>query len=470
MARTSDRGNRYGYSSSGRPGAEHSVSVPAGSAHAEKSCATWLAALAIAIAYGSLIPFDIDLARMLQVRSGLLFDLSFHTPPWEDVFTNLLIYLPVGMTFGLLLGCNRISMIRALLFGAMLSIILERLQVGTTLRVGSWIDVLLNTAGAVIGVPMSIIPANMLERLSRAWCRRPFAVLTAIMSLGITLHQVAPLDFVTTTSALQQEFLETRWSLLGDDHANPGPPPLHRALDGLSFGLFFLALGYVSTLAGLEARLRIHRSLIESASRGLIVVTVVTILRLFLQSHTVDLGLWVAAVIGLALGCWTGAFLGTAGNNRNEVPTPRKSLTTPALLFLASLSIVLSLASAWGADLRNMNATQLMSINWMPFELLWKGRMIDAVSTAVAVATTTVIVVIPMLEGLRRLHWAPHRRWAVTTTMVLIMASLRELGSAASHGRVLDITAPVMALTTVFLIAALSRRLQAAVPSPVPLD
>ena len=111
----------------------------------------WLAGAAVAIAYGSLIPFDFDPSafRFSDVtRVGLL---QWSYGGAGDLFANVLLYLPFGWLGVHCFVSGHAGCLRACLWsvalGSGLSLSLEVLQTESYSRFASWSDVLLNTCG-----------------------------------------------------------------------------------------------------------------------------------------------------------------------------------------------------------------------------------------------------------------------------------------------------------------------------------
>ena len=106
----------------------------------------------LAIAYGSLYPFDFS-----QTGPGFVAqawrESRFLRPPRGDLVANLLLYLPIGLLVAA--KCSKRNHIVALLLaasaGGLLSVVIETLQWLEPSRVSSLTDVVLNVAGAVGG-------------------------------------------------------------------------------------------------------------------------------------------------------------------------------------------------------------------------------------------------------------------------------------------------------------------------------
>ncbi len=123
---------------------QHTCEMPSFSPHA---AAILLAASVVAILYGCLYPFDIDLSATAL-------------PGWAatsrgDLVANVLLYLPFGFLFAWVVEARRAAtaaLLTAVVLGVVLSFGVEVLQSGSATRTSSTADILINAAGAALGV------------------------------------------------------------------------------------------------------------------------------------------------------------------------------------------------------------------------------------------------------------------------------------------------------------------------------
>lgn len=113
------------------------------------------ALVTLAVVYGSWLPFDLDAGVFLHGVAWASTKLSLDLTPAgaEDTWTNLLLYVPLGLLWAMAAG-QRCWWLRAALAtgaGAATSLVVEVGQVAIVGRVPSLLDVLLNTAGSFIG-------------------------------------------------------------------------------------------------------------------------------------------------------------------------------------------------------------------------------------------------------------------------------------------------------------------------------
>jgi VanZ family protein len=123
---------------------QHTREMPSFSPHA---AAMLLAASVVAILYGCLYPFDIDLSAAAL-------------PGWKatsrgDLVANVLLYVPFGFLFAWVVEARRAALVvllTAVACGVVLSFGVEVLQSGSATRTSSTTDILINAAGAALGV------------------------------------------------------------------------------------------------------------------------------------------------------------------------------------------------------------------------------------------------------------------------------------------------------------------------------
>ena len=120
---------------------------------------TWLAiGYALFIVYASLSPFSGWREQGLDFTEVLGAPLRF-TYTAFDTAVNLLSYLPFGLLVGLALHARfgaAVSVILALLLGVSLSTVMEYLQMYLPARISSNMDLLSNSAGALLGALLAV--------------------------------------------------------------------------------------------------------------------------------------------------------------------------------------------------------------------------------------------------------------------------------------------------------------------------
>ncbi|MGB2984945.1 MAG: VanZ family protein [Phycisphaerae bacterium] len=158
----------------------------------------WPLGLIVAVLYGSLLPFEIDWAVFQQSNGLGLLRLGLAEATLEDIVTNILVYVPVGLALTL---CGRGGSLTrlarvpfAVIIGAAVSLCAETLQAGIAIRVASWTDVALNTTGIAIG---AILGAGLYGVVIRSlqWLRRGLSAMpTQLLATLVVLQVLAVLS------------------------------------------------------------------------------------------------------------------------------------------------------------------------------------------------------------------------------------------------------------------------------------
>jgi hypothetical protein len=121
----------------------------------------WLLAAVIAlIGYGSLYPFHFVFDGSHTTLKAALLQLSWARAGKADQVRNVLLYIPFGFCLMLWLrGRMQFAwaVMLATLCGALLSFAIEMTQVYLNTRVPSWLDLVLNTAGALLGAVAGVL-------------------------------------------------------------------------------------------------------------------------------------------------------------------------------------------------------------------------------------------------------------------------------------------------------------------------
>ena len=119
-----------------------------------------------------------------------------------DVVINLIVYIPMGYLFCLLLSDDKPSstMVYATILGAILCIVLEYFQTFLPNRVSSYVDITLNTAGTMLGAALAVMTnkntdfAKRILRYKTEWfVDQPLTNLALLTLLFWALSQLTPL-------------------------------------------------------------------------------------------------------------------------------------------------------------------------------------------------------------------------------------------------------------------------------------
>jgi len=428
----------------------------------------WPIAVIALVLYGSLLPFDINWTAY-QASDGFgLFQLALRGGTREDILTNLLVYIPVGLAL-MLYGNTRIGARWAripfvVLVGAAVSLAAETLQTGIAARVASWTDVGLNAlgtaVGAVLGAGLFRVVSAAGERLRCKLAEQPFTVLASILTIGLFSYGLIPFDFITDTSALHASFGRARWDL---SHMRPislGDPPYAQLIAQLSGAAWFAVLGYLLALAARESK-RAHVEAIGSAVKhGFVIAGLIEFLQVFTMSHGFDLAIVVLRVLAVLLGAWYAVFLATLRGDSDWRRQPGLAVPTLMLIGLAVFQVLAGFLSSFDPDLLSMQAVDLANVGWVPFEALWRRPMTAAASEAASTLVTHGALAVTLAMILRRIHLAPV--WIVTGVVVTLYAIGTEALQSFTVSQTPDLTGPVLALVAVIAASHLHRMVQPA--------
>ncbi len=150
-----------------------------------------------AIAYGTVVPFEIDRSQSLD------WGLSWHPPTSGDALANIVVYVPIGAFLRLLVrrrGSSRVpECLLSLLVAGGLSYLTEVIQTVLPARVPSWSDVMCDLTGATIGVALAPLLQGGLRNLHaflyNKLRREPFAAAAAAALACVCAYALAPPDF-----------------------------------------------------------------------------------------------------------------------------------------------------------------------------------------------------------------------------------------------------------------------------------
>ncbi len=210
-----------------------------------------MAFLVILVVLGSLTPFS---PRHLQQCDTIL---GWTTVDVSDICTNVAVYLPVGACLYLLLLTGRTawtSGVIAILLAAMLSLCVEILQAFVSTRFSSWLDIIYDVGGALIGILLArgaagLVARNALSSLKAVIIARVRSAigmpLPALMFAfgGIVLWMM--ITGITALANVASGSFSANWSPFAD-YINM---PFVAALQGIAKMVFpFSMLGFVTAV------------------------------------------------------------------------------------------------------------------------------------------------------------------------------------------------------------------------------
>lgn len=442
--------------------------------HREEGCRGLLlltAFCALAIAYGSLIPFHFDGGRL--TRAWELGALRWRGAGPEDILTNLAIYVPLGaLIAGSALsrrdrthvGASRL--LAAAIVGGTLSLLLEIVQAALPARVPSLTDVALNVCGAVIGAMLIGALAHRFRSLADftrvAFSRRPWHVAATAVTVGLLLFELMPFDFITTQSAFEDAFRRAEWNPFQTSLHAKGPPWLGGTLRELHTAGAFALLGYLACLASLEH----GRPRATAGAFGVAHVAVaawlVEVLQLFAASHALEFGSGLLRCFAGALGVWTAMTLGArmfAVSTRCGV-----AMLLPAA-GVASLVVIEAIVVGCGIWLsHSWQSVADVAYSLLPFESMWRGSMSHAFADVTAVVAGAAAVSASLLLLMKSVQSG--LRMALVVGAAGSLSLLVEVAQALSRGGACDVTSVAVAMTTAMSTCILAPRLKGVSAAP----
>jgi len=412
----------------------------------------WFLGAAGAVLYGSLIPFNFAPSLLHPSNFFGLSQLAVRGTTLEDLVTNLLIYVPVGLAFvvcGRSARSGRLARVPvAVGVGVLLSLIAETLQVGIAIRYASWTDVFLNglgtTVGAIAGAIFYDVYNISYEGVRKAWIRDPFTIAALLLTVGLFLYELAPFDLITSTTALHSSFLRAQWSPVNPHLTTFDAASLTPLVAELTGAFWFTMLGYANALSARSRGYTPRRSLASSIKNSVLLVVLIEFMQLFTVSHTFDVATLVIRTNGVILGAWSAIFIVDSATHSAWKRNPGIALPTMSLITLALLQMLaIMLCSADGSALSNA-VIDPSRIHWIPFEALWRGPGKVAAGVILSTAVTYGALAGTLAILLRR-GGVVAAGWAACTVAVALAVCI-EATQALGTAHTADVTIPILAL------------------------
>ena len=427
----------------------------------------WVGACMCALLYGSLLPLDLDLSRLTSSTALGISNITWHATTTEDVVTNVLVYLPLGVlvflagTRGADRRGGRILLAAAL--AGILSLTAETLQTCMTIRAASWADVVLNVGGAGLGAllagPAMAILLQARSHLRHRLGNHPFTTITGGLALGLMLASLAPFDFVTSTGGLHEAFRRASWSLSGA--AAGGEPAPGVLLDMTVGAAWFALLGYVAALAQRESGWRPSRAFLVAAARGTILVVLIEALQLFTHSHVFEVSDLLLRTVGVHLGAVAAIYVVDVPTVSRWQLRPRIALPSRLLAAVAAAEVLVLLTPTLASAAPISPADPVVTATVWPFELLWRSSMATAAYQVAATLARYGILALVLSRIMQRLRWPC--TWPLTALLAGGIALLATVaGPVLIHAGAPDLTDPLLALLAVALAARVQMLLQRA--------
>lgn len=293
--------------------------------------------------YGSLVPFEwrsVDLGT-----AWAQFGSTFRFSPTgrisrSDVLANVLLFVPIGFSLAAVRLVDRsgwLPLIRNTLLilsiSAAVSFAAEFLQLFTSDRFPSGLDILAQTVGTMLGMLAWGVTGQELTNWTRAALaaaphdRLPRLVLVA--SAAWVFVNLAPFDVTIDLGDLATRIRSGRISLTPFGHDLPGPS---RAWDVLAETVSAVPLGMLGVIL---VQLRGRRAWPAAFLVGAAIVVAIEFVQIFIKSHSADSGDAMMGAAGAAIGVAVGTrVLRGAGHTRPVTASAGPSRAAMALVVL----------------------------------------------------------------------------------------------------------------------------------------
>jgi VanZ family protein len=323
----------------------------------------WAAAYCGLIVYGSLYPFS-DWQRPHQLPFLFLFQ------PWPpyvtrtDVLTNVLAYLPLGF---LLFKATRGMLMIPVLYGALLSFMMETLQAFVPGRVSSNLDVLTNAAGVFFGAVLAwwisrqLWPCSALTVWRQKWFLPGRTVNTGLLLLGLWVLSQWSLQLPSLVAGNLHGHFFPYWETLAN-------PSRFKFMEALIYFLEIMGLGlFAATLMRPGRRLSVFFVVLFAVAVLLKLLTVAILLKLSVLTRLFSLEALVGLCSGLALLLVSSGWRAELRSHAPVVAVLAAFIAAQTIYWLNQPAMV-ALASGWpSAPATLLNITGLAFL----ISLLW---------------------------------------------------------------------------------------------------
>ncbi|MFH1746385.1 MAG: VanZ family protein [Planctomycetota bacterium] len=398
----------------------------------------WLCVACLAvIAYGTLGPLGLQRGAWLVANPNWQYVPPCPRSDYNDVFTNLLVYIPVGIAFRLLVrrrgAAPGLDLFVALSLSVLLSYVTEVLQQFMPARSANLFDCLVNA----VGVGLGCLLAPGVQRLLRrghltAYEQRhanPWTLLAWVAAIVTGLLMITP-------------FYPSRPSM---------EVVLDRTLDLMDLRRFgmFMVLGFCLMAAALRRHAHVRQALLSALGMTCLLAVLFELAQIFITSHTCGLLDIIIAVIGGAVGIVLSAIIVKPEAPRNRPNRWRSGAAWCALLVVIACGVLVLVAYWRGAD----HHIQPGEVCWIPFYAQFMQPF------HIVVAELVESLALFTLLTLLALAWTRGRKAAAGLLLVLGVAGMLETLRALAGRGPADITPLILAVVAWLLTVGIWRSL-----------
>jgi VanZ family protein len=295
-------------------------------------CAVWLGL----VVYGTLGPLGYGEGVWLVAVDSWSWIPPAHAvnySAYNDLFTNVLVYVPVGIALALLVrrrgGVRGLELLLAMVLAVGLSYVTELLQQFMPARCSDRGDLVVNSGAALLGCLTASRAQRAIRRgheyVYEQWHQRPWLAAAWVMT-GVTL-------------ALMTLPWDLHWPTIETDY--------RRGLDLLDFRRFatFGVLGFLIAMAMVERHGRRALAFGEALKRIFVCGVLFEAAQIFVKSHACGLLDISTAFFGGLAGIGAARWLSGTSLSRSAVLTLRRERLTVCILFaLVAFALVAGLS------------------------------------------------------------------------------------------------------------------------------
>ncbi|MFQ5805265.1 MAG: VanZ family protein [Phycisphaerae bacterium] len=272
---------------------------------------------------------------------------------YNDVFTNALVYIPVGVALALLVrrrgGTRVLELALAAFLSIALSYVTELLQQFMPPRSSDWNDLVVNSSAALFGCLIAPRAQNAIRRGHELtvwhWRSRPWLVLAWLMTGFTFVLMTIPWDLTWPS-------IEMQWE---------------RDFDLLDFRRFavFALLGFLITMAMVERLGPRAQAIGEALKRIFVCGVLFEACQIPLKSHACGLLDISTAFFGGMTGCGAARWLTRLGPvSAGDLSAARRTLATLALLGMVTFALIAGVSRIEASGLNPYGP----SVRWLPFQ------------------------------------------------------------------------------------------------------
>lgn len=227
----------------------------------------------VAVVYGTLGPLGVRGGQWIASAATWRWVPAWQSSDWNDLITNFMVYVPVGIAFRLLVRrrgqAGWVDLALGLVLSAALSYLTEVLQQFMPARSSSLTDVLVNSAGALVGCVCAVWVQDAFRHLHALF----FVLVRASWSLWIPFVVLAGLLIVWQWTALFPRQTPTgsaaQWVPFHAHFSGPFPAAVAAVIGRLAgYGMVTLILLFVTRGGGGAAALLLLLGGVAAAPAG----------------------------------------------------------------------------------------------------------------------------------------------------------------------------------------------------------